>query len=47
VLPLVCHAGALALLLRFRLDEREHARIRQQISSRAPLDLPVGAHARA
>ncbi|MGI9430691.1 MAG: MFS transporter [Myxococcota bacterium] len=47
LLPLACHAGALALLLRFRLDEQEHARIRQQISSRAPLDLPGGVHAGA
>lgn len=47
LLPLACHAGALALLLRFRLDEHEHARIRQLIASRAPLAAMDGVRAGA
>jgi GPH family glycoside/pentoside/hexuronide:cation symporter len=34
LVPLACHAAALALLLRFQLDEREHERIQRRISAR-------------
>ena len=43
LLPLACHVGALTLLMRFKLDEREHAEIQLQISARKREALPVGS----
>jgi len=41
LVPLATHAAALALLLRFQLDEREHARIQRRISERGPIGAPA------